>query len=517
MIWPITKKDFLLNLMTLKFIVCTILCVVLTMSFTIILISDYRQRLKDYDESIAANAAELRKVKVYKNIIPTIYRHPILLSVFNQGIEKEVSNSAKIELSSVPQINIATDEINPFLSIFPVLDITLIFKIVLSIQALLVAYDVISGEKEQGTLRLMLSGSVGRYHVLLAKVMAGLTTLVIPITVAFVAVLLILLLYPMVDLSGSDWARIGLMYLASLIFVSAMYNLGLLLSCLTKKSAISLLFVLLFWIIFLVIIPNVGSHFATQIHPLRSKEYIDGQIKSLWGEYDKELKQYNKNNPVSGNSTQAIGAFLRGYELACDEQFMKTHQKRYMFEEPLKIRYANKEAQIQHRYILSLLEQKFVANNLSKISPVSLYENVMSTLSGTDLSSVLYFVECMKTYRNKIIEYIRSKTHNFSTTSYFTTSDNHTWKELQELFTKSGPASNQSDGKNDMQKFATWREKKIAQNPPLNLQDFPETSFKPEYITKSVKRSIPDIFLLIIANALFLTLSFIAFLRYDVR
>ena len=230
MIWKIAKKAFLLNLMTFKFAVATVVSIVLTVIFTPILAKDYQQRLRTYHDNVARNEAELRKVKVYKNITPTISRRPSALSVFSEGLEKRIGDSATIELDKVPEISPAAAEGNPYQSVFPVFDASLIFKIVIGVLALLVAYDTVSGERERGTLKLMLSGTTRRYEVLLAKLLAGLLVLVVPVTITFVVGLVILISFPMVDLTGSDWIRIGLMYLASLIFTSAMYNVGLLFS-----------------------------------------------------------------------------------------------------------------------------------------------------------------------------------------------------------------------------------------------------------------------------------------------
>ena len=65
MIWRIARKEFLLNLMTFKFAVGTIICVVLTSVFMPILAKEYQQRLKTYNDNVAADEAELRKVIVY--------------------------------------------------------------------------------------------------------------------------------------------------------------------------------------------------------------------------------------------------------------------------------------------------------------------------------------------------------------------------------------------------------------------------------------------------------------------
>ena len=62
-----------------------------------IMAKDYQRRLEDYNENVAANETELRKVKVYKNITPTVYQPPNVLSVFSEGLEKQIASSAKIE------------------------------------------------------------------------------------------------------------------------------------------------------------------------------------------------------------------------------------------------------------------------------------------------------------------------------------------------------------------------------------------------------------------------------------
>ncbi|HUU17260.1 MAG TPA: ABC transporter permease subunit [Sedimentisphaerales bacterium] len=203
MIWKIAKKEFMLNLMTFKFAVGTILCVVLMAVFMPVLVNDYQQRLKNYNENVAANEAELRKVKVYKNITPTVYRPPNVLSVFSGGIDNQLDSSEKVGINGASEVGMETSETNTLLSVFPALDVTLIFKVVMSILALLMAYDVISGEREQGTLKLILSSTIARYQVLLGKLVAGLMTLIVPVTALFIVGLLILLLSNMVSLTGT--------------------------------------------------------------------------------------------------------------------------------------------------------------------------------------------------------------------------------------------------------------------------------------------------------------------------
>ena len=493
MIWKIAKKEFLLNLMTFKFAVGTILSMVLICVFVPILAMAYQERLKIYNENIAYNEAELRKVTVYKNITPTIYRPPSVLAVFSEGLEKQLGNSATIQYDEVPEISGAA--VNHYLSIFSIFDASLIFKIVISVLALLVAYDAISGERERGTLRLMLSSTAARYQVLLGKLLAGLMVLVVPVTSAFILGLVILLCFPMVHLTGSDWIRIGFMFITSLVFIATMYNLGLLFSCLARRSAISLVLGLFVWIIFLEVIPNGSAYLATQVIPVESEDKINEQIALLRREAQREsareeqrsgrsrMSGYNERSDVSG------GGFGHGYVRSGSEAFIYNKQIDYSIGVPIVIKYADKYAEVEDGYLLGLFEQTRLADNISRTSPISLYENVMSALAGTDMASVRQFIDAVKAHRKDIIEYMRSRTDNFSSLSFFTP---YTKEEM-------GPQRPKTDDA-----------------PPLDLRDLPRFVYKAD-IVGTLRRVIPDLAFLIFGNVLFFAMAFVAFLRYDVR
>ncbi len=520
MIWTIAKKDFLLNLMTLKFGVGTVLCVVLIAVFTYVLLGDYQQRLENYNEALVKESDEFREVRVYMNIKPTIYRPPEILSIFSEGVEKQLGSSVKIDLGSVPEISAGYAEDNPLLSIFPSLDVSLVLKIVVGILTLLLAYDVVSGEKEHGTLKLMLSGRVTRHEVLLGKLLAALLTLVIPITMAFIIGLLVIQLSPMVSLVVSDWTRIGLMYVVSLIFVSAIFNFGLLFSCLTKKSSTSLMFVLFFWVVFVIVIPNGSVYLATQLRPIEPAEKMDGEVKALWDRFNTEMNDFCRTLPPGGAESDAFGAWGGYFVVTADRNEMERRRKRFAFEEPLRISYADKVWEVQRRYFSSLAEQKHLADNLSRSSPISLYENTMSALSETDLGNFENFIERARIYRNELTEYLRSRTEGFSSPSYFSIAneediDRYT-RAIRPLL-----AGEKTMKSTDLDKLledlTKWIQQKKEDSQPLDLKDFPRFANQPESVADSIQRILIDLVLLITINALFLLLAFTAFLRYDAR
>ena len=65
------------------------------------------------------------------------------------------------------------------------IDFTTVVAILLSFLAIVLGYDAICGERERGTLQLLLANSVPRSTVVLGKLIGGLLSIWIPLALAF--------------------------------------------------------------------------------------------------------------------------------------------------------------------------------------------------------------------------------------------------------------------------------------------------------------------------------------------
>jgi hypothetical protein len=130
----------------------------------------------------------------------------------------------------------------------------------------------------------------------------------------------------------------------------------------------------------------------------------------------------------------------------------------------------------------------------------------MSNLAGTDIVGCQYFIDRAKAHREEVIDYLQLKTDHFSSASYFTQCTKADMAVYQEYL----------DRKMSEDDFQKWKEKKIAQMTPLDLRDFPQFIYKPD-IMKNFHGAIIDLLVLVFVNLLFLTLSFLVFMKYDVR
>jgi ABC-type transport system involved in multi-copper enzyme maturation permease subunit len=516
MIWKIAKKEFLLNIMTFKFAVGAVACIVLTTVFMPILATDYRKRLEMYNKNMADNEAELRNVIVYRNIRHTVYRPPTILSAFSAGLEKQVAGSARIELEKIPELSVMESKGNPYASLFEVFDISMVFKIIMSILALLVAYDVVSGERERGTLKLLLSGTVARHQVLLGKLIAGLITLSVPVIITYIVGLVVLLSYHMVTLSGSDWIRIGLMFGVSLAFTAVLFQFGLLFSSLARRSAISMVLGLFIWIIFAIVVPNASVHLATQLNPLESQEKRDSRMMSLKEELDRELGNVKVDFSKSLVTSDDSDVFEGYYAKRRDIYWLRADQEKNALTIPIKLRYANKFLETEQSNLNSFFAQKSLARKLSYVSPISTYENVMSILAGTDINSFHYFIDLVRSHRNEVVEYIRSKTDNFSSASFFAICTEAESAEFTKLYVRTKEAEDEQSKARAKQALKEWERENPVKAVPLDLQDFPWFKYRPS-TSAYLRKAMPDVAALLIMNVVLFGMCFAAFARYDVR
>ncbi len=502
MIRKIAGKEFLSNLLTLRFMVAMLLLVILTGLFSSILIGDYKKELREYDKSVAKNNAELKQVLTYQNLTPTIYKPPEILTLFSTGVEANVAKSATINIQDIPFLASSSLSKSPLLSVFPVFDVVLVFKLVISVLAFLLAYDALSGEKEDGTLRLMLANNVSRAQILLGKFIGGMLTLALPIALGFLIVILMMVLSPMITLTGGEWLRLGLMFVLSLIMVAALFNIGLLISSLTKRASDTLMLLLFIWVVFLLIIPNLSSYLAVKLKPSELAPRINAQVRQMNTDMNTEIRNATRQLPDLGGYSVESDANENwgGYVKFCSAAFVR--EQFFIMERalPIALKTIRQIAELRQSYINELVVQKKWANSLARLSPISLYENLMSSLSRTSASSLERFSQQARGYRDQVADYLEKK-KAFASLRWFTPLDEdkivnvRDVKEYMEVYNK----------------YSNYQPQR------LDVSDFPGFRYRPVPVIDSLKESLPEIFILIFAGFLFFTGALVAFLKYDVR
>lgn len=157
------------------------------------------------------------------------------------------------------------------------------------------AFDAISGERERGTLRMLLARPIYREDVINGKIISALAVIAITITASSLISVSASILLQGIAVMLDDILRICLFIVLSILFSSAYYSVSLLISTFSRKSGYSLVVGMGVWIFFSFILPILASLIAFAIiggPPVIPQGSLQpGQIPESYVNYARKLAE----------------------------------------------------------------------------------------------------------------------------------------------------------------------------------------------------------------------------------
>ncbi len=537
MILSIALKEFHNNLLTARFTIGFVLCLFLIPFSLVVNLKDYREQLKAY-EIERVNVEKSYQVRVYSALRPEIVRPPEPLSVFSKGISDNMGNKFKILLGRqvVGASGLQTARENLLLNSFFSMDFCTILVVILSLLAMLFTYDACSGERESGTLRLMLANPVHRWKVLIGKLIGVCLTLLPVILFCFALSALIVLLAPQVSFSAGEWLRVGMLIPVSMVFFGLFMLIGLFFSCCLRSSSASIVLCLLVWVLSIFIIPNLANSLAASLVAppshgdmrVANEQVIAEFRKKMWAKLRSGFNQVGPEAFVWSMEQEEFMYIDMYMELAGGTRStMDVYRQFFEFVEPLRIECADKKWVFQKEYIDKYVVQMRLAKRLALLSPTDVFRQVASALCRTDADTrSLRFLESLRRYRDDFIDYLEDK-NLFSSYEYFTRQPPETFMDVDEIVrVRSGGQFN------SIAEYRQWRKEggdgsplekvpipgtEITDYPPLELTDMPVFEWKSPSMLGGLRQSMGKIAGIIIVGVVLFFLTFVYFVRYDVR
>lgn len=511
MIWLIAKKDFLLNLLSVRFIIGFILCL-FVIPFTLIVgVDGYPKQVENYKIEKENAENKLKQIKVYSALRPTIVKEPVPLSIFSNGINDRIGTNVKIQLGSVPLFmegHTATRD-NPFLNVFFSIDFSTVIAILISLLALVFSYDAITREREDSTMKLVFTGQVSRITFLFGKLLGLLFTLLPILLFCYLLACLIVVINPEIRFSATDWGGIALLFFASILYMLVFILLGMFISSLTRNSSTSIIVSLFCWISFLFLIPNIASYLSQSIVKVQLYDNVESALndidKEYWNTYEEKSKEVFQTLGLNSISYYNFSAGWDGYKeiYGGERNMVEYHRLLHSWGEPIRIDYADKKWTVQKKYLDELQQQQRLQQYISWISPSEIFKQTTHTLCGTDAGSYLRYMESIRNYREIFIRYLKD-TKRFDLISYFTAAPLEVFATKEEM-EKIDPFNFRKEG---------WDS---STYPVLNLDDVPQYTSRAVTLSSVLGGALGRITALL-ALALVLLLATIAtFMKYDVR
>ena len=501
MLTTLIRRELLDNLMTFRFAAAVFIMLLLVVTNTAVLIKDYERRLASYNTAVKKNRKNLEETKTYSAVSLSIDRPPNPLSIFNVGLDKRLGNSLGVYYFYVPSLWNARKHgsNNPLLNIFSSIDIVFIFEVVLSLLALVFAYDAVAGERERGTLRLVLTHPVRRGHILIAKYMSAMICLLIPLLMSFLLVLILLTTSNSVSLSTNDFLRIAGVVFTSLVYLSLFYLIGMLISTATHRTSTALILSMFVWGFLVLVYPNMILTAVETAPQGNTETSAYNQIKQIWEEFERERKQFLANDSVPGEDWD-FGLGGKGYSFWGDEDdasslhyfnyYTGFHYETLSKESEPQVPHAQNYHRFLGQQLVKTADRVWRVRNpaletiyvrpanmewmLLKFSPVGLYDAATEAWTGTDLNGLQDFFTAVQRYQQAVVGYFLDK-KIFESRLWF-----------------------------------------VADKDTIDWDILPQFYFQRSGIGINAKRALPALFLLLTINVVLFIGTFLIFLRREV-
>lgn len=485
MLKTLIKKEIIETILDLRFVIATLLCVVLIPMGMYVSLKDYEQRLREYQTSVQQYEQRCKEIMFSGDFGAEGYRPPSPLSVFSRGLKDKLKMKVTTQYDGNYQIEKLSQDENLQAVLFGKIDFAFIVSTVLSLLALIFTFRTITGEKESGTLRLIVAGSVPRGKVIFSKMVGSYIVFLVPVLLSILVGLLFLNSSEALSLSAQHFVTIVLVFIITVVFLLCIFNLGIFISVLTHRSIVSMIGVLFAWVLLALVIPKMSPMIAQVVCPVRSRQVVDTEKAMVLGEIRREKEKAEAELYKKVLAEAGLGVDRAFDDSKETEQAQKQYDKQKgpmirQYEE----RISKAARRIEEDYTNQRRAQEGIATNLSRLSPICCFTYALSEITGTGTSEIENFSKQAQQFQEMMK---RNFYDNFVFSEYRT--------EIQwtgGFYRKEGF---------DPSKFPV---------PHIS-------SYRHIGLVEALSACWIDIVLLMLFSVLFFTGAFVSFLRYDVR
>jgi ABC-type transport system involved in multi-copper enzyme maturation permease subunit len=235
---------------------------------------------------------------------------------------------------------------------------------------------------------------------------------------------------------------------------------GLLCSVVARNSNISLLLALSFWILFAVVIPNSSTFIAKTFFPIEKTEAIQKKVNAAFDDL-------NKSAPPGSWMMQSGNPFLPQHELRANLQRKRLEA----------------EKGIRDAYYQSLFRQFEKTRLLTAVSPVPLFQCMTEAVVGGGYSRFRKVWDDFHVYQGQFLAFFKNL-------------------DAQD--------PNSPHWYNPSENVSTTRK-------PVAFETIPQFVEKPMTFAERVKPALVYLVINVVYACLIFFLSFVLFVRYDVR
>ncbi len=469
MLMTLIQKEMMHHILSVRFVALLLMCLLLVPLTLHINYRNYLQNQVNYQESIKLSGAETEEKPPDSPApdleVSKLFLEPTPLSVFAKGLEESLPSYLGMTRNGVKQGSTSVAEA-PLSSALGNLDFLFVVSTVFSLLALLFTFDAVAGEKEAGTLRIILANALPRDLFLWSKLIGGYIVFVVPFLVSFLLGLLLLVSQGF-PLGESDiFLRVLSLTLVSLLYIGVFFAIGTVISTYLDNSKTALIIAFTVWVLAVLIAPRVGFLTAKLITPTRAIQSVHMEKTAIRNNLNAEKEQV-----LGKKITETLGT-----SFSLNETLPKIKELREPIDAEYRQKFQEQVNKVEREYQREKKRQESVGETFSRITPTSSLIYLAMNLAETGkIKRNTYFQAGNRYYIQLEEEYFSEITDDdFATMARFVT------------------------GKTESNKIAP---------PP----DMAETS-----LSETLRHSVVDLLLLCFLAVVLTTVAFLKFFRLDI-
>lgn len=279
---------------------------------------------------------------------------------------------------------------NPFNVSNGPFDLSFVLVFIFPLLIIALSYNLLSAEREQGTLKILLSQPLQITGWLVAKLTFRYALVV---GTSIVCILLAFLLFGINFLNGAFPGLLVAIGLYTLFW----FTLAFFTNLLGKNSATNSLILIGCWLLFVLIIPSVANMMATSLYPAPSRvAFVNAQRAA-------QLQADQQKEPILTNLYQAHPQWTRKPEPEQGwEDYWRENIALYAYRDSLL-------AAVDNQFQQQVANQQQVAHGLRFLSPAILMQNSLNEVAGTDTQQYRAFERNVDQFFRMWQAYFRGK------------------------------------------------------------------------------------------------------------
>ena len=395
-IWIIATRTFLNNVYDFRFLVALPLVIFVVSVSAFLSTSQAADKQSAYAQlrHAASETAGLESVK--------LVRRPAPLSFLYEGGEDELP---RYLITTADLVDFPIEEISTRALVEPFVRLDWVFIVLYfySLLAILLTFDLVSGQRELRTLPLVLAQSVSRGALLLGSYLGTLLTLLPTLLIGYLIFLLAASVTGVWTLSGDDGIRLLVIFMLSLLFVSSIALFGVLASASFERSSASLTAAFLAWAMITVVVPGVGKLAVHLLVPAPSFKDLQTRVGTARAEYKTKL-------PAVWSMDIERIVKRPGLTPGQREQALDKYQSEILDADKEAIAwYKSNLRRLRAEYLARHQHRSGLVRRLEMLSPSSMFQHTVEAVVGTGQPHLAAFTRAAENYMNLYTRYSAQK------------------------------------------------------------------------------------------------------------